>query len=105
MSNPCGTGTVSGSVTANVLITGMEEEYEKIIVGPNPLTDRLRLTIDIPTATEWQLIDTQGRLYQSCQWAVGEYRDEINTQTLPLGRYFLRIKVGDKWIERKLLKQ
>ena len=105
VSNPCGTGTVSGSVTANVLITGMEEEYEKIIVGPNPLTDRLRLTIDIPTATEWQLVDTQGRLYQSCQWAVGEYRDEINTQTLPLGRYFLRIKVGDKWIERKLLKQ
>ncbi|HAK77981.1 MAG TPA: hypothetical protein DCM71_13995 [Runella sp.] len=105
VSNSCGTGTVSGSVTANVVITGVEEEQEKIIVGPNPLTERLRLNIDIPTATEWQLIDAQGRLYQKRQWTAGEYRDEINTQTLPTGLYFLRIKVGDKWLERKLLKQ
>jgi len=105
VSNACGTGSVSGSVTANVVITGIEEEKEKIIIGPNPLIERLRLTIGLPLATEWQLVDAQGRLYQSRQWVAGEYRDEINTQTLPTGLYFLRIKVGDKWLERKLLKQ
>jgi len=104
ITNSCGTGTVSGSVTANIIITSVAEEQEKIILGPNPVIDRLRLTVTLPTATEWQLIDVQGKLLQRYQWVSSEYRGEINTQSLPNGVYFLRIKVGDKWLERRLLK-
>lgn len=106
VSNTCGVGTVSGSVTANVIITSIEQLLEdKLSLFPNPITERMNVKISLPAASEWQLIDLQGQLWYSRRW-VGVFDKEIiNTTSLPSGTYIFRVKVGTKWLGKKLIKQ
>ena len=106
VSNTCGNGTVSGSVVANVIITGIEElPDDQIAVYPNPLSERLTVKITIPNASEWQLTDLQGHLWQHRRhWNGVSYEEVINTQLLPAGIYIFRVKVGKKWFSKKIIK-
>ena len=106
VSNTCGVGTVSGSVTANVIITSIEQLLEdKLSLFPNPITERMNVKISLTAASEWQLIDLQGQLWYSRRW-VGVFDEEIiNTTSLPSGTYIFRVKVGTKWLGKKLIKQ
>jgi hypothetical protein len=106
VSNTCGVGTVSGSVTANVIITSIEQLLEdKLSLFPNPITERMNVKISLPAASEWQLIDLQGHLWQSRRWVGFFYEEIINTTSLPSGIYIFRVKVGTKWLDKKLIKQ
>lgn len=106
VSNTCGVGTVSGSVTANVIITSIEQLLEdKLSLFPNPITERMNVKISLPAASEWQLIDLQGQLWYSRRWVGVSYEDIINTTPLPRGTYIFRVKVGTKWLGKKLIKQ
>ena len=106
VSNTCGVGTVSGSVTANVIITSIEQLLEdKLSLFPNPITERMNVKISLPAASEWQLIDLQGQLWYSRRWVGVSYEEIINTTPLPSGAYIFRVKVGAKWLGKKLIKQ
>lgn len=106
VSNTCGQGTVAGSAVAYVIITSIEDLIaDKIALFPNPLTERLNLKINIPHTQEWQLIDFQGRIWQTRRWASqGIYEEVIDTQLLPVGNYIFRVKVGEQWYSRQVMK-
>jgi len=105
VSNTCGVGTVSGSAVANVIITSIEQLLEeKLLVFPNPISERMNVKILLSNASEWQLIDLQGHLWNSRRWAGTSYEEVINTSTLPNGAYIFRVKVGEKWFNRKIIK-
>lgn len=105
VSNTCGTGTVSGSVTANVIITSIEQLLEdKLSIFPNPITERMNVKILLSDASEWQLMDFQGHLWHSRRWVGTSYEEVINTNTLPIGAYIFRVKVGEKWFDKKIIK-
>ncbi|MFN8348068.1 MAG: T9SS type A sorting domain-containing protein [Spirosomataceae bacterium] len=106
VSNTCGAGTVSGSAIANVIITSIESlEEEAVIVSPNPFTERLKIKIALSNASEWQLTDLQGRLWQYHHWSGVSYEEVINTQQLPAGTYIFRVKAGEKWFSKTLIKE
>jgi hypothetical protein len=106
VNNTCGEGTVSGSVIANVIITSTDDlVQDKIAAFPNPITERLNIKITIPDASEWQVTDFQGRIWQSRTWpARAVYEETINTQALPVGSYIFRVKVGEQWFDKKIVK-
>lgn len=105
VSNTCGNGTVSGRAVANVIITGIEQLLEeKLSVFPNPITERMNVKILLSDASEWQLTDLQGHLWQSRHWVGTTYEEVIHTNMLPSGTYIFRVKVGTKWFDKKIIK-
>ena len=105
VSNTCGNGTVSGNAVANVIITGIEQLLdEKLSVFPNPLTERMNVKILLSDASEWQLVDLQGHLWHSRRWVGNSYEEVINTSNLPNGAYIFRVKVGEKWFDKRIIK-
>jgi hypothetical protein len=105
VSNTCGVGTVSGSAVANVIITSIEQLLEeKLSVFPNPITERMNVKILLSDASEWQLVDIRGHLWYSRRWVGTSYEEVIQTNTLPSGAYIFRVKVGEKWFNKKIIK-
>ncbi len=87
VNNTCGEGTVSGSVVANVIITSLDDLIQdNIDAFPNPIIERLNIKIAIPDASEWQVVDFQGRIWQSRTWSVRSvYEETVNTPSASRG--------------------
>lgn len=107
VSNGCGTGTVSGSATANVIITSINTTQPDIFtVFPNPSTNQLYLKTSHPKAQEWELLDLQGRLIQKRQWDMRpDFEDTIDIRNLPLGTYLIRVRIENQWLHKKIIKK
>ncbi|MFN4145355.1 MAG: T9SS type A sorting domain-containing protein [Runella sp.] len=107
VTNICGEGSVSGSVFANVIITNIENNPSPTLLAfPNPFTERLHIKILDSQASAWQLVDVNGKVVlQNSLLPPTEYLETVDTKQWPSGRYWLRIKIGDRWIGRPLLKQ
>lgn len=107
VSNTCGEGSVSGSAFANVIITSLEDPLKSgVSFFPNPLANRLNINITNTNASEWQLVDIQGRILKSDRWKPRPaYEEAIDTQAFPTGVYFIKVKIEDRWFGAKLLKE
>ena len=109
VSNSCGLGTVSGSATVNVLITNVEDNPQALFqIYPNPVSDRLHLQVtpQKPEAGEWLLLNANGQILQKQVWPKQLiYQTETPLQDLPAGTYLLRLRVGEKWFSRKVVKK
>lgn len=105
--NTCGEGSVSGSALANVIITSLEDPLKSgISFFPNPMTHRLNINIKNTAASEWQLVDVQGRLLKSDRWESRPmYEEVIDIQAFPGGVYFVKVKINDRWFDAKLIKE
>jgi hypothetical protein len=106
VSNTCGEGTVSGSVVANIVITSLADLVkENLLVFPNPIAEQLKIRISLSGVSEWELVDLQGRAWQNRRWLNGSnYEETINTESLPAGSYIFRVKISDKWFDKKIVK-
>ncbi|TAF94318.1 MAG: T9SS C-terminal target domain-containing protein [Cytophagia bacterium] len=108
VSNGCGVGSVAGSAVVNVIITNAEEAINNaVLVYPNPATDRVRLRVNLPKTppSEWQLLNATGKIVQqqTCD-KQPTYQTDISLQNLPAGAYVLRVRVGEQWLSRKIVK-
>lgn len=107
VSNTCGEGSVSGSALANVIITSLEDPLKSgISFFPNPIANRLNINISNAAATEWQLVNIQGRTLKSDRWEPRPmYEEVIDIQAFPSGVYFVKVKINDRWFSVKLIKE
>ena len=85
----------------------------KFDVSPNPFSSVLNLSYKLETVAdvELSLYDILGKKYdlpelstQSGEQSAGTHELSVNTASLPSGTYFLRIRVGDAVLHRKLVK-
>ncbi|MEY4929811.1 MAG: hypothetical protein RI909_535 [Bacteroidota bacterium] len=86
-------GCTATSACVNVVIVGIEESIsEKVIVYPNPATDKL--TIDLPMASSNVVIDITDVAGRSAWNGKYEYAKtvEVDTRELNPGVYLLRVK-------------
>ncbi|WP_428654841.1 T9SS type A sorting domain-containing protein [Runella sp.] len=107
VSNTCGEGNVSGSALANVIITSIEDPLKSgISFFPNPVAKQLTINITNAAATEWQLMDLQGRTLKSSRWEPRlKYEDTVDIQSFPAGTYFVKVKINDRWFSTKMVKE
>jgi len=107
VSNACGTGNVSGSAFANVIITSIEELTKSgINFFPNPMVTQLNISISNTATTEWQLVDNQGRILKSNRWeSRPAYEETVDIHSLPSGVYFIQVKINDRWLSTKMVKE
>lgn len=105
--NACGEGNVSGSALANVIITSLEDPIKNSVsFFPNPTASRLNINITDTAASEWQLVDMQGRLLKSDRWEPRPtYENAIDIQAFSTGIYFIKVKINDRWFSAKLIKE
>ncbi|AEI48510.1 T9SS type A sorting domain-containing protein [Runella slithyformis] len=105
--NACGEGNVSGSALANVIITSLEGPIKhNVSFFPNPTASRLNINITDTAASEWQLVDIQGRLLKSDRWEPRPtYENAIDIQAFPTGLYLIKVKINDRWFSAKLIKE
>ncbi|MEZ4903110.1 MAG: T9SS type A sorting domain-containing protein [Spirosomataceae bacterium] len=104
--NICGEGTVSGTATVNVIITGVEDLLEEdVLIFPNPIADRINLKINISTTSEWQIIDMQSHIWLQKLGLNHRQSEIIDTSLLPSGAYIFRLKVGEQWLTQKIVKE
>jgi Zn-dependent metalloprotease len=104
---------VDGGFSANyntylVNTKNLTEQYD-LAVFPNPFTNQLTVQFDLETSEDVtvQLIDLVGRtLYQENlgKRTSGENQYFINTEDLAKGAYILKLQIGDKVINQKVLK-
>ncbi len=107
VSNTCGEGIVSGSAIANILITSIDNPLQNgVSFFPNPVTKQLTVKITKVHATEWQLMDLQGRIVKSSRHDQRFINEEtIDTQSLPTGTYFMKVKIEDRWFSTKIVRE
>ncbi|AXE19729.1 hypothetical protein DR864_19290 [Runella rosea] len=107
VSNTCGTGNVSGSAFANVIITSIADLIKSgINFFPNPIAKQLNISISSTATTEWQLVDNQGRILKSNRWeSRPTYEETVDTHSFPPGVYFMKVKINDRWFSTKMVKE
>jgi hypothetical protein len=108
ISNTCGVGIGSGIAIVNVLITSLDNLLnDAVIVYPNPVQDNVSLSIKLvqPQDGEWVLFDETGRILDSKKWSKTQnYEAFFSTENMSSGMYILKIRVGQNWTIRKLIK-
>ncbi|RYU92927.1 T9SS type A sorting domain-containing protein [Emticicia agri] len=106
--NTCGAGLVSGSAKIIILEPLATEEIQKdgIRLFPNPASEQL--TVEFlspqPATSVISLIDMTGKVLQQNTSTVNQGKQElINLTPYNTGSYILKIKIGEKIINRKVM--
>jgi hypothetical protein len=78
-------------------------------IFPNPFTNQLAVEFDLETSEEVtvELVDIVGRILHSenlGKRTAGENKYFIETEKLAKGAYILKLQIGDKVINQKVLK-
>ncbi|MFT6150215.1 MAG: hypothetical protein ACJAUH_002914 [Saprospiraceae bacterium] len=104
---------VEGGFTASyqmelVNTTELIEQYD-LSIFPNPFTNQLAVEFDLETSEEVtvELVDIVGRILHSenlGKRTAGENKYFIETEKLAKGAYILKLQIGDKVINQKVLK-
>ncbi|MVM36965.1 T9SS type A sorting domain-containing protein [Spirosoma sp. HMF3257] len=87
-----------------------EEAYGySLNVSPNPVTDQASVTFKLPIEmhVRAEIVDQQGQLVQvvtDAHHASGSFTYPVNVAKLPPSLYFCRLKVGDLFLVKKLVK-
>ncbi|WP_158561334.1 T9SS type A sorting domain-containing protein [Emticicia sp. C21] len=107
--NDCGVGTVSGKAEIRINILGNEElAGAKIKLFPVPTQGICQLSVEtvIPEKLSFQLHNVEGKMImKSEETTIGNmFSETINLESLPAGIYLLKIKVGNKIVNRKIVK-
>jgi predicted Zn-dependent protease len=105
--NDCGTGPVSGSARIIILEPLATEEPLKdgIRVFPNPASEQLTLEYlsAQPATSDISLLDMTGKVLQQNTTKVSQGTQEfLDLKPYTAGHYILRIKTGEKSINRKI---
>lgn len=106
--NDCGAGAVSGSARIIILEPLATEEVIKdgIRVFPNPASEQLTLEyLSVqPSTSVISLIDMTGKVLQQNTTRVSQGTQELlDLKPYTAGNYILRIKTGEKSINRKII--
>jgi hypothetical protein len=98
----CSSGGGSGSGTGTGRLAPAHFTPEEIALYPNPTTDRFTLQVpEYEAATEVLITDIQGRLID--KRSLYSSINEIETNELPNGIYFVRIAQGERSTVLKLV--
>ena len=109
-----GHGAEKGAID-NLIVSNESKILSKMkfMTYPNPFSSVLNLSYELETVAdvELSLYDILGKKYdlpelsaQSGEQSAGTHALSVNTASLPSGTYFLRIRVGDAVLHRKLVK-
>jgi acid phosphatase type 7 len=108
ISNTCGVGVGSGAAVVNVLITSLDNSFnDVIIIYPNPTQTTVNLNIKLtqPQDGEWSLFNETGQILGSQKWSKTQsYEELFSIENMPSGKYLLKIRTGQNWTIRKLIK-
>lgn len=107
--NDCGIGTVSGKAEIKIIILGNEElAGAKIKLFPVPTQGICQLSVEtvVPEKLGFQLFNVEGKLLMQSEEnnSGNSFKEVINLETVPDGVYVLKIKVGNKVVNRKIIK-
>ena len=109
LSNACGAGVASGSAVVRVIITSIDKNLtNEVQVFPNPTKELLNLEVSItkPQDGDWYLLNQNGQQLQARSWKkTTHFQEAINLTGYATGSYFLRVRVGDVWTVRKVIKE
>ncbi len=109
VSNACGAGVAMGSAVIQVIITSTDPNLvNEVHVFPNPVKSILNLNIETPQPHdgEWQLLSQNGQLLQTNTWKKqSKWNESIGITNYLSGVYFLRVRVGEIWTVRKIIKE
>ena len=95
-------------ISMNIMLS-----VQEMAVYPNPFSSVLNLSYELEAVADMELslYDILGKKYdlpelsaQSGEQSAGTHELSVNTASLPSGTYFLRIRVGDAVLHRKLIK-
>ncbi|SOD12505.1 T9SS type A sorting domain-containing protein [Pedobacter xixiisoli] len=76
-----------------------------IVTYPNPVTDRVDISLGSGKFTEAKLLDTQGKLIKRIALAVNATSLNMDLTGLPNGVYLLGLRSGAGWKYEKLIKK
>lgn len=93
-------GSISGIVTYTTLVTSVTDLPVGSKIYPNPVSDLLY--IDVPDLKAYRIFDISGRLLKS---STANHNQTVSLVDLRNGLYQLQLLVGDKVINRKIVKQ
>ncbi len=93
-------GTVSGIVTYTTLVTNVSDLPLGSKIYPNPVNDLLNL--EVPGLEAYSIFDMSGRMVKS---ATVTPNGPISMADLQAGVYQLQMVVGEKIVNRKIVKQ
>lgn len=109
VSNNCGTGSVSGTVTVKVLpLLGVEEDAFSAGIRVFPVPTQAEVTVEFAAPLQKEpailrLTNQSGRA--TLLRTTLERRTTLDISQLPAGLYLLNIQVGERHTVRKVLKQ
>ena len=109
VSNDCGVGTVSGKAEIKLIILGNEElAGAKVKLYPVPTQGICQLSVEtvIPEKIGFQLYNVDGKmLLKTEEEKAGTlFNEVVNLESMPEGVYVLKIKIGNKILNRKIIK-
>ena len=82
--------------------TKQQETDGAILIGPNPVQDKLVITTSIlGTPLDWQIVDVNGRVWKSGKLSPGYDDHTIPLAELTSGSYLLKIGYGQRDIQVK----
>ncbi|GAB3898220.1 Ig-like domain-containing protein [Spirosoma agri] len=109
VSNGCGSGTISGTATINVMtVLGVEDTTldPLVQVYPIPTATTVMVDIDLPLTRDQAVLSiTTMRGLPIRQLTTRTHHTEIDLSNQPAGIYLLRIQIGDRQSVRKIVKQ
>jgi hypothetical protein len=80
----------------------------KLILSPNPLTTSTTISyiLDMPSSVTIRFFNPQGKLMEIIdnKQPKGKHNVQWNTEGLPAGMYYCRIKAGEKIGSGKMIK-
>ena len=88
----------------------IDHDFEFWSISPNPFNENLSVNFKLQNSTQigFELIDMNGRILLKTEkeYGVGEYYIDIfpNGNQLPTGIYFLKVKNGDNFSVKKVLR-
>jgi hypothetical protein len=111
--NSCGEGTVnatsSATITVEPLILSNEESLtSRFNLYPVPLVNKLQLTVDldVPQSCSFWLYNIAGNELQTKEIGkVKSYNESFDLAHLPAGTYIFKIKIGNQFYHRKVVKR
>lgn len=95
INNPDGMGQV---------LSNEDLEETQIDIFPNPTTDFLNIKMENISATDFAIFDIYGKTVFEKN-GVRQNETQLSTSHLPQGIYFLQIKMNDKKLVKKFIKQ
>jgi Secretion system C-terminal sorting domain len=107
--NICGIGTVSGKVKIEVIILATEEENDMIVnVFPSPTNSVCQIEINTLKSERLSIMltDMSGKILieRSAKSPQTNHKEQLDLSNYPTGNYILNMKLGEKIINRKIIK-